>query len=174
MKRLNAAFLLAATVALSASALAQDANAPSGSPEYFRLDFALKETEGGKLVNSRAYQMMVRTNETNMSSIRSGGRVPVSSGEKSVTYIDVGVNIDVRRVNHSVKDELNFEVTSEVSGTIDPPSPQTPFVGPPVIRQSRWNSIVAVPLRKPTVVFSSDDPTSKRQLQLEITATPIH
>jgi hypothetical protein len=32
---------------------------------------------------------------------------------------------------------------------------------------------VIVPLKKPTVVFSSDDVASKRQMQLELTATPI-
>jgi hypothetical protein len=44
----------------------------------------------------------------------------------------------------------------------------------PTIRQNRWVSTVAVPLKKPTVIFSSDDLTSKRQMQLELTATPIN
>jgi len=45
---------------------------------------------------------------------------------------------------------------------------------PPTIRQNRWSSSVVVPLSKPTVIFSSDDLTSKRQFQLELTATLIH
>jgi hypothetical protein len=32
---------------------------------------------------------------------------------------------------------------------------------------------VIVPLKKPTVIFSSDDLTTKHQMQLELTATPI-
>jgi hypothetical protein len=43
-----------------------------------------------------------------------------------------------------------------------------------VVRQAKWSSIVLIPIRKgPTVIFSSDDPASKRQLQLEVTATPL-
>ncbi len=42
-----------------------------------------------------------------------------------------------------------------------------------VIRQNRWSSSVIVPLKKPTLIFSSDDPASKRQMQLELTATPL-
>ena len=43
----------------------------------------------------------------------------------------------------------------------------------PMIRQNRWTSNVVVPLKKPTVIFSSDDLTTKHQMQLELTATPI-
>jgi hypothetical protein len=32
---------------------------------------------------------------------------------------------------------------------------------------------VIVPVKKPTVIFVSDDMSSKRQMQLELTATPI-
>jgi hypothetical protein len=30
-----------------------------------------------------------------------------------------------------------------------------------------------VPIKKPTTVFSSDDPSGNRKMQLELTATPI-
>jgi hypothetical protein len=43
----------------------------------------------------------------------------------------------------------------------------------PVTRQNQWRSAVVIPVKKPTVVFSSDDVSSKRQLQLELTATPV-
>jgi hypothetical protein len=43
----------------------------------------------------------------------------------------------------------------------------------PVIRQNRWSSNVVVPLKKPTLIFASDDATSKRQMQLELTAAPV-
>jgi hypothetical protein len=42
-----------------------------------------------------------------------------------------------------------------------------------LLRQNRWRSDVLVPLRKPTVIFSSDDPTSTHKMQVELTATPI-
>jgi hypothetical protein len=43
----------------------------------------------------------------------------------------------------------------------------------PSIRSNSWSSVVIVPLKTPTLIFSSDDPASKRQMQLELTATPI-
>jgi hypothetical protein len=43
----------------------------------------------------------------------------------------------------------------------------------PSIRQNKWNSAVVLIIGKPTVLFSSDDLTSPRTLQLEVTATPV-
>ena len=43
----------------------------------------------------------------------------------------------------------------------------------PVTRQNKWAGTVFLPAKKPMVVFASDDMSSKRQLQLELTATPI-
>jgi hypothetical protein len=166
MTKLTCIFLFAA------AAWAQnDSSKPAAPlPEFFRLDFSLKELESGKLVNTRSYQTMA-VSGNNVASIRSGGRVPVNTGtDKAYTYIDIGVNIDVRRVTR-VNEELNLDVTAEISGSVEPN--EHPAL-PPVIRQTRWNSVVAVPMRKATVLFTSDDPASKRQLQLEMTATPVH
>ena len=157
--------LFSAMLAASAGIAAAQATA-----EFYRLDFTLKELEGGKIVNSRNYQMMVKADENSnfTSSIRSGGKVPFGGN-----YIDVGVNIDVKRVAHITKDELALDVVSEVSGSVEPGDGQVRQSGPPIVRQSRWNSTVLVTLRKPQTIFSSDDATSKRVMQLELTATPI-
>jgi hypothetical protein len=99
-----------------------------------------------------------------MSSIRSGDKVPVPGGAGGATiYIDVGVNLDVRRI-HRTNDELTLDIVAEVSSA-DP--------GSNVIRQAKWNSSVLIPVRKPVVIFSSDGPTARHQMQLEITATPL-
>jgi hypothetical protein len=42
-----------------------------------------------------------------------------------------------------------------------------------LIRQTKWSSNVIVPIGKPTVIFSSDDATTKGQMQLELTATAM-
>ena len=65
--------------------------------------------------------------------------------------------------------DLALYVTAEISSA----ATERPADGPPMIRQTKWSSSVLVPLRKPTVVFSLDDPTTKGQMQLEMTATPI-
>jgi hypothetical protein len=141
----------------------------SDNSEFFRVDFALKDLEGGKVISVHNYQMMVRALDPGTSSIRSGGRVPVG-GEKGFTFIDVGVNLDVKRMTR-VREEVTFDLVAEISGAAD--SDKASLSNPPTIRQTRWNSVVVTTLRKPTTVFSSDDPTSKRQLQLEVTVAPV-
>jgi hypothetical protein len=66
-----------------------------------------------------------------------------------------------------VSGELSFHLSAEVSNVLsDGSSPR------PIIRQNRWSSYVTVPIKKPTIVFSSDDNTTKHIMQLEVTATP--
>jgi hypothetical protein len=137
------------------------------APEFFRLDFVVKEMESGKALSAHSYQMMVAADEKNMDSIRSGGKVPIPSGDKGqTTYIDIGTNIDVRLLRR-VKDEVTFAVTAEISSALEGTTP-------PVVRQTHWSSSVMVPMRKATVIFATDDPASKHQMMLEVTATPVH
>jgi hypothetical protein len=168
-------FLL--TVIVAGGCLGQSEPAKAGGaaePRYFHLDFVVKEVEGGKTINARSYAMTVAT-DRERTSVRSGNRVPVPSGPRpapgtpnvSFTFVDVGTNIDCWN-SKEVQGQLALMVTAEVSSaaeTTDAPAP--------VIRQVKWNSPVIVPLRKPTIIFSSDDPSSKRQMQLELTAIPI-
>jgi hypothetical protein len=68
---------------------------------------------------------------------------------------------------------MSLVLVADISSVVqEPASPSAPM-RPPVVRQNKWNSGVIVPLKKPTVVFSSDDLTTKRQMQVELTATPI-
>jgi hypothetical protein len=141
--------------------------------KFYKLEFVVKEVEGGKVVNSRAYFMTVPVEapgQNNVAgSIRTGSRVPVptSSGGGGFNYIDVGVNIDCRSVR-----ELQWDVSMYISADISSHSVE-PNLPAPLIRQNKWSSTVLVPIKKPTTVYASDDSTSKRQVQLELTATPL-
>jgi hypothetical protein len=64
---------------------------------------------------------------------------------------------------------VGADISSIATGSENSPS----NLLPPVIRQNRWSSSVIVPLGKPTTIYSSDDITSKRKVQIELTATPI-
>jgi hypothetical protein len=164
---LTRTFLIAALVSGGCFAQSESAKpgvGPAAEQKYFHLDFVVKEVEAGKTVNSRAYAMTILTGR-DRSSIRSGAKVPLP-GSAPPQYVDVGTNIDCSEARE-LQDELALTVTAEVSTTAD--STGTP----PFIRQVKWNSPVLVPLRKPTIIFSSDDPSSKRQMQLELTATPM-
>jgi hypothetical protein len=43
----------------------------------------------------------------------------------------------------------------------------------PTVRQNVWQSDVVVPLKKPTLLFASENLDAKTQMQVEVTATPI-
>jgi hypothetical protein len=81
------------------------------------------------------------------------------------------VNIDSREARE-VENQLALTIGVEVTNMA--PS-QTAGSGslPPLLRENKWQSDLIVPLRKPTVIFSSDDPTSTHKMQVELTATPI-
>lgn len=152
-------------LAFAGAALAQTEPA-----RFYKLDYVVKEVEGGKTVNSRAFSTMLAPQtpgrDTPSASIRAGGRVPVTSSG-GTQFFDLGVNIDSRDLR-DLQGDLSVSINADIS-TIG----QENSASIPVVRQNRWSGAVMVTPKKPTVVFASDDITSKRQLQLELTVTPI-
>lgn len=143
--------------------------------KFYRLDFVVKEVEGSKVLNARGYSMTVSEDKLNEHSmIRAGSKVPYSTNAdgSQYSYLDLGVSIDCYHVAE-MHDTMSLVITADVSSIVQEPAPTSAVMRQPVIRQNRWNSGVVVPLKKPTVVFSSDDLTTKRQMQVELTATPI-
>jgi len=163
-----AAFLIGALMAGGCFAQAQ--KAPKEEQKFYRLDFVVKEIGNSKVVNGRSYSTMISTGGSPFpGEIRTGNKVPYNS-DKGVQYLDVGVNFDCQSARE-VENELGLHVVAEVSNLAPG---QTPASGSlPLLRQNKWSSDVIVPLRKPTVIFSSDDPTSTHKMQVELTATPI-
>jgi hypothetical protein len=146
------------------------AKAPS-VPRYYHLVFVVKELEGGKVVNSRNYAMSIGTLEGGQNmftrSIRTGTRIPIEYDQGKFNYLDVGVSIDSKNIV-DLGDKLGMDVSAEISSVqSDSPNDRSP------IQQNKWNSQVVVMLGKPTVLFASDEVTSKRTLELELTATEI-
>jgi hypothetical protein len=152
-------------IVLAGTAFAQTAD----SQRFYKLDFVVKEVEGGKPVNSRAFSTMLAASQGSnreQSTIRAGGRVPVAAAG-STSFFDLGVNIDARDLRESQTDvavNLSVDITTIA---------QENASSQPIVRQNRWSGTVLAPVKKATLVFASDDITSKRQLQLEMTATPV-
>jgi hypothetical protein len=136
--------------------------------KYFRPDFTVKELDGGKVVNARTYSTSLSNQKGDSGSMRTGDRVPVQSKDQW-TYLNVGVNIDCNSLKE-IGSQLAIHVTADVSNFSS--EAQVPGANP-LIRQNRWSSTVLVPLKKPMIIFSSDGASTKRQTQLELTATPI-
>jgi hypothetical protein len=142
--------------------LAQDAI----PQKFYKLEFVVKEVEGTRVLNARAFSVNASTDKgLDRCQIRTGSKVPVAGGG----YLDVGVNIDCISLKETQLG-VSLQVTAEVNSI---PQESTIPVSGQVIRQNRWTSHVVVQPKKPTVIFSSDDLTTKHQMQLELTATPI-
>ena len=140
----------------------------------YRLDFSFNEVADGKNVNTRHYSMDLTANDSN--EIKIGTRVPVATGTNSAPaatqfqYLDIGTNIWAQLREHG--DELMLAVRSDVSN-LDTNSSAGPAGGNPVIRQIKISGTTLLVTGKPIVIGSMDDPNSKRQFQLEVTATKL-
>jgi hypothetical protein len=160
----------------SGFAQTQDATKPPAPQKFYKLEFVVKEVEGGKVLNARTYSTMAIADVIGHPQIRAGGKVPYTLDSKtspSFQYVDIGVNIDcnsIREVERGLTMNVIASITSMPS---DPAAPTAALMTAPSIRSYTWGSVVILPLKKPTLIFSSDDPASKRQMQLELTATPI-
>jgi hypothetical protein len=171
MRRMMWKVMLVATLAAGVLLAQVDKTAtPAAEPEYFRLNFVVKEIQDGKTVNARNYSTLMAAGEKDRASIRAGTKLPVQTGVQQFQYIDVGVNLDCNALRR-LQNRLAMNLSVELSTVVPPQDKGTP--SQPQIRSNRWNSPVVVPIGRPTVLFSSDDLASTRTLQLELTATPV-
>lgn len=161
---------LIAAVVLCASAAAQQSappaaattNAGSAPRHYYRLNYVLRELDGGKVLNQRSFTNTA-VSDGQMWKLRSGSRLPVARNN-DINYIDVGVNID-NRLQES-DDGLAIEVNADISSAAE----SATAGAPPILRQARANCEAVVPIGKPSLLFSMDDPASKHRFELEVTA----
>jgi hypothetical protein len=151
---------------------AADANQPPPEQkplEAYHLDFAINEFEDGKKINSRQYAMNLSTTESD--EIKIGTKIPVDTKEGEYQYLDVGTSIWAQLRER--RDQTMLVVRAEVSNFaipehgLDKPDPH------PALRQLKVSGSTLLPLTKPMVLDSVDDPNSKRQFQLEVTVTKL-
>jgi hypothetical protein len=162
-------------------AQAQPQASPSGQTEAvqeernFQLIFTAREVdENGKVVNSRRFDTTVTTwspKSAGIANIRSGVKIPVPTGANSsqFTYMDVGANFDVNRARVVKGNRLSMQVSAEISGADTAASDSSRMP----IRQNRWMGDVEVPIGGRKVIFSSDDLSSKKTLQIELAVVPV-
>ena len=151
----------------------QAATRPQGesqerSSSAYRLDFIINEIEDGKKINARQYTMNLNAGDAN--SIKIGTRVPVEAKHGEFQYIDVGTSI-WSRVRER-ENGLAVEVRAEISNFAIPDQANRSN-SMPLLRQMQINGSTIALLGKPIVVGGVDDPNSKRQFQLEVTATKL-
>jgi hypothetical protein len=138
------------------------------SVHAYRVDFSLNELEDGKKINTRQYSINVNSNEPN--EIKIGTKVPVEAKENEFQYMDVGTNVWCRIEERS--DGVALSVRAENSNFAIPEQ-GTGHDARPVIRQLKISGSTLAMLGKPMIIGSMDDPSSKRQFQLEVTVTKL-
>ena len=163
--------------------LAQQPEAKTGESaapplRFYRLEFAVKELENDKVVNTRTYSTTLSTDLRQKTSVRVGSRVPVvtSTGTGGAVstqhnFFDVGVNIDANEGQELGNGQYALNLEADISSLVIGKDATGDL--PPVVRRTNWRSPVIVPLRKATTVFSSDDPTGNRKIQLALLVTPL-
>lgn len=160
----------------------------AAAPEFFRLTFVLKELNGKKVIDSRSYMTEISATTFGRKSsipwdthrsIRAGDRVPSSNKPGAqYQYLNIGTDIDCSHpllIGH----RLAMQVTASISGLAklaqyESSTGPTQLPVHPIFQNNRWNSEVLIPIGQPTVLFTSEDPASTRNMELDVTATPLH
>lgn len=169
-----AALVLAAVVA--APVLAQDKDKDAGKPSqstptFYKLDLAIREMDGSKVINTRDYTINQRGDDWGR--FRVGSRIPVSTQRENpnlpnpVSYIDVGLNADCHVVESDPGPTLTW--TIDLSSV----APESVTAGQPVIRNVRSQGQILLSFNKPIVLSTTDDLSSTHKFVFEVTAMKI-
>lgn len=144
----------------------------------YKLDYTIVELENGKKTDSKDYTMLV--DNTRVGRLRVGTRVPIQTGpQANVQYMDVGVNFDARVTDISetlVGVSTTADFTSVIAGPTAPAKEgdRSNYVGGgPILRSYRSENEMALPLGKQAVLFTADEPNSKRSFQILLTASAV-
>lgn len=157
--------------------LAEEQQFLADAHAVYRLDFVVREQEGDKTINSRAYSMSVMRGD--WGKIRVGSKVPIKYSDTQTNYQDVGINIDCRL--QWAKDNLllttNFESSSYVpeaeARSASAPKVATTSTANPIIRHVSLNGDALLTIGKPAVIAKLDDVGTNRRYEIEVTATKV-
>ena len=131
------------------------------------LSFSINEFEDGKKTNVRHYSMNLTGGSER--SLKIGNRVPVEAEQGKFQYLDIGTSI--RSKIYGTPSAPILDVYAEVSNLAV--ADQNVHGGQPIVRQMIISGSTMMVFDKAMTIGSVDDPNSKRQYQLEVTATKI-
>jgi len=135
----------------------------------YRLQFKITEVSGDKKGEPKTYVMLVEPHQNGK--IRTGSKVPILVSDKEKSYTDVGKKIDCEirlETEHTVSLHLTVE-SSEVAADAHGPADAAPLN--PVIQLATMETSVTLELGTPALVGNFQDPVSRRNFQIEATAT---
>ena len=149
----------------------------------YRVDFLMSELEDGKKINTRQYAINLNSGEGD--ELKIGTRVPVEVKQGEIQYLDVGTSIwcRLRDSQNSVPSEHGLQQLSWLGKDVmlNLKAELSNFAIPdqqadrmrPAIRQMKIESSTIAVVGKQMMVGIVDDPTSKRQFQLEVTVARL-
>lgn len=162
MKLFTRSFLLASAALLCSAQ--QEPAAAKPAPVY-KIDLVLRDTDGTTKPTLRRFTMLA--DEREFSRLRTGGRVPYTSGSGQFNYADVGTNITFRALDRGEQVKIEYEVELSDVGRVDPETKN------PTISQHKTSGSSAIPFGKPTMISSWEDAATKRHYEIEVTATRV-
>jgi hypothetical protein len=166
--RITALLLPALLVAAIGPAVAQETK-PTGT-SVFKVEYRIRDASDPAAKAGRRYTMLLDT--TGRGSFHVGDRVPVASGQNQFSYVDVGVNIDTTLREPSNESRLMLVSSLDMSTIVEHKQPAGSSVpANPTIAQTRIQVNALVPMGKPTVVASIDDPATQHRLDVEVLIT---
>jgi hypothetical protein len=174
---LSAIFLAPALLCAQNTQGTPEASSAQTGPHLKLVCRILQIGADGKLAGSHSYSIIVAANtgHASPSQIRSNDRVPFAVGNPASAqyqYENVGTNIDTSGVKLSGNQlTVNLNVSLDAVPKNDVPTEKP--VSATVVRQLKWQSDVIVTVGKPTIVFTSDNPSDTGKTELELTATEI-
>lgn len=148
-----------------------------------RVQVVFTEYEGDKKLKSLPYSFLVTTHTKDAwpeAKIRVGSRVPVYTGGEhgSVTYMDVGTNIDCRAeavAEGQYRVYLNLErswVEGDVLVAVEKANPPQAF-HEPVVRQYRTELSPVLKDGQSVETSLATDPLSGKVVKLEVSISPV-
>ena len=148
------------------------ASAEEGKGEswkFFKLDFVVRELDGGKTVSTRNYTLITKSGDWQQ--LRVGTRVPISTEENKVQYTDVGLSVDCRILEGPGSGALATK--ADITSFASPDGEKSALNGAPMMRTVQMNALAPITPGKPMVISGADELNSSRRLQLEVTVTEL-
>jgi hypothetical protein len=142
--------------------------ADASKPEtFYRLDFAIREMDGEKLVDTRNYSLWVRAGHAE--SMKAGSEVPYSNSQGNTSYRSTGVSIACTLKDTEGSPWLSVNI--DISGLA--PAEKGAAPSAPIFRSTSVGAETLLTFGKSTTISSVDDPATKRRFQVDVTATKI-
>jgi type II secretory pathway component GspD/PulD (secretin) len=153
--------------------LLEDLDKPKKS---YRLRYTITDLDGDKQVGVQHFALVVVSGAKTM--LKNGSKVPIATGEfheggagtqTQMTYLDVGLNIDVK-IDESL-DGVRLESKVERSEVAE--SVSIAGIQEPTIRQAVLQGTSILTAGKPVMLGSVDIPGSTRHLDVAVMMEPV-